>query len=168
MVRIQRATPEDAEALTRVQFEAFAKADALYSNIPNYEPPPNYDSAVSQRMAIVRQLYFKIVRDGEIVGGFILNRESEYHISIARIFIKPSLQNEGLGTQAVRFMEMLFPRCRRWTVLTPFLSFRNHHFYEKLGYVKIGETEPYLPNGYVLFLYEKLVPTERCPASPPR
>jgi ribosomal protein S18 acetylase RimI-like enzyme len=157
MVRIQRATPDDAETLTHIQFEAFAKADAVYANVPNYEPPPDYDSANSQREAIIKQLYFKIVREGEIVGGLILMRESDDHISIARIFIKPSLQNEGLGTQALRFMELIFPRCRRWTVLTPFLSFRNHHFYEKLGYVKIGETEPYLPNGYVLYLYEKRI-----------
>jgi hypothetical protein len=31
---------------------------------------------------------------------------------------------------------------------------RNHHFYEKLGFVKTGETEPE-PDGFYLFLYEK-------------
>lgn len=35
-------------------------------------------------------------------------------------------------------------------------NYRNHHFYEKMGYRKIGETEPKMDKGgFYLFEYEK-------------
>lgn len=155
MISFRRALPEDAEELTRIQFEAFAQADAIYTNIRGYEPPPGYDSVEAQQAAITQSLYYKMLDEGAIVGGFILLKENESHIMLARIFIRPVFQNAGIGTQAFRFMEAMYPRCRRWTVLTPFLSYRNHHFYEKLGFVKVGETEPMFTNGYVMFMFEK-------------
>lgn len=34
-----------------------------------------------------------------------------------------------------------FSNAITWTLETPYLSYRNHHFYEKHGFVKVGETE---------------------------
>jgi hypothetical protein len=35
-------------------------------------------------------------------------------------------------------MERAFPEARRWTLGTPLWNLRTQHFYEKVGYVKIG------------------------------
>jgi hypothetical protein len=54
----------------------------------------------------------------------------------------------------MKFLFEEFAGAEKWTLETPYLSFRNHHFYEKLGYKKVGETQPE-PDGFHLFLYEK-------------
>jgi hypothetical protein len=39
------------------------------------------------------------------------------------------------------FMENAFPKARRWTLGTPLWNLRTQHFYEQVGYVKIGERD---------------------------
>lgn len=40
-------------------------------------------------------------------------------------------------------------------LLTPAKSYRNHHFYEKLGYVKISESAPIPNDEFRVFEYVK-------------
>jgi hypothetical protein len=49
----------------------------------------------------------------------------------------------------------VYPDARKWSLDTPYKSYRNHYFYEKHGYVKVGETQPEKENEFYLFLYEK-------------
>jgi ribosomal protein S18 acetylase RimI-like enzyme len=44
----------------------------------------------------------------------------------------------GVGTQAMGFIERAFP-ATIWTLETPTFATRDQHFYEKLGYVRVGE-----------------------------
>jgi predicted N-acetyltransferase YhbS len=55
--------------------------------------------------------------------------------------VDPDLQNQGIGQQAVTQMLELFPDAERRTVRTPIWAVHNHHFYEKLGFAKVRETE---------------------------
>lgn len=62
----------------------------------------------------------------------------------------------GKGGQNVRIYKSYRRRFRR--LHTPYKNFRNHHFYEKMGYKKIGETQPKEDkNGFYLFEYEKRI-----------
>ena len=54
------------------------------------------------------------------------------------IYIDPAYHNLGIGTQAIQFLERTHP-AERWTLHTPIWAVRNQHFYEKFGYVKVGE-----------------------------
>lgn len=58
------------------------------------------------------------------------------------------------GGQAMRWIETAFP-ARRWTLDTPGWAARNHHFYAKLGDVRLREegTPP-----HTLIYYEKRLP----------
>ncbi len=40
---------------------------------------------------------------------------------------------------------------------TPYKSYRNHHFYEKLGYSRVGEEKPDPGKEFCLYIYEKKV-----------
>jgi GNAT superfamily N-acetyltransferase len=71
------------------------------------------------------------------------------HYNLGRIYIDPDYQNKGIGAQTMKFIESAFRDSQKWTLGTPKLAFRNHHFYEKLGYVRIGDDGP---DGYI---YEK-------------
>lgn len=39
----------------------------------------------------------------------------------------------------MKLVEEEFPSAVEWVLDTPHLNFRNHHFYEKIGYKKIGQ-----------------------------
>ncbi|MFJ6210225.1 GNAT family N-acetyltransferase [Lysinibacillus sp. NPDC092081] len=55
------------------------------------------------------------------------------------MFISKKYQNKGLGSQIMKLVEGEFPLAVEWVLDTPHLNSRNHHFYEKIGYKKIGQ-----------------------------
>jgi len=65
----------------------------------------------------------------------------------------------SIGAQAIKFMEKALPTAKKWRLKTPALSYSNHHFYEKLGYVKVKEVGPEAypedKNNLSFFVYEK-------------
>jgi len=62
----------------------------------------------------------------------------------------------GIGAKAIKFLEQEFPEAKVWGLDTPYKSYGNHHFYEKMGYVKVRETEPINDKcGFYLYVYEK-------------
>ena len=76
-------------------------------------------------------------------------------------FIDPAHQGHWYGQKALRLLEQHFPHITRWSLHTPHRSYRNRHFYEKMGYRKIGETRiPHVPGlveDFVLFEYERRI-----------
>jgi GNAT superfamily N-acetyltransferase len=102
-----------------------------------------------------RATYYKILDDKRIIGGFIVFNQGGGVCHLGRIYLDPDFQDRGIGGQAIEFIEKLFPAAKKWTLDTPSWAVRNHHFYEKHGYVKVGE-QPLGPD-MVLFLYEKVI-----------
>lgn len=152
MVRIEKATPQDARILAEISRQSFDN-DTHYG-APGEGGPPGYDSPEWQKkMMRIAAAYCKIVLDGQIVGGFILFRQGTDQIELGRIFIAPGVQNQGVGAEACSAMHELFPTVHRWTLGTPQWNKRNHHFYEKMGYKKVGEVPE--GDGPAEFLYEK-------------
>lgn len=98
---------------------------------------------------------FKIVKDNKMVGGVIVFKNNNVTYTLGSIFIDPAFQNQGIGQQIILKIEGKFPNAKKWVLDTPYLSFRNHYFYEKMGYVKTGEEFPDKKNDFKLFLYEK-------------
>lgn len=79
---------------------------------------------------------YRIVYDGEIVGGLILqidqlNAKGELEI----LFIKPEAHSKGLGQAAWEAVEVMHPEIRVWETMTPYFEKRNIHFYvNRLGF----------------------------------
>lgn len=150
-ILLERARPQDALELQRIQTAAFKVDLEKYGSGPS-----GYDSLQWQIDMMETQNYFKIILDGgKIIGGMVVFDKGQDHLHLGRIFIEPDYQNLGLGQSAVNMLEQAYPDARRWTLDTPYLNLRNHHFYEKLGYIKVGETEPDPETGFYLFLFEK-------------
>jgi len=55
--------------------------------------------------------------------------------------ISPSKQNQGIGGAAMWAMFSTHIDVMKWTLGTPSWAARNQHFYEKMGFTKIRETE---------------------------
>ncbi|OAB32511.1 hypothetical protein PMSD_16105 [Paenibacillus macquariensis subsp. defensor] len=72
-----------------------------------------------------------------------------------KLFIHKDYQGKGIGISSMLFIEQQFANVMIRTLYTPHLSFRNHHFYEKLGYEKVKEVQ--LTSKLKLFKFQKQV-----------
>ena len=107
MLRIVKAEPKDAPALAQISREAFVY-DVHYG-APSVGGPPGYRSARWQLKMMGAGEYFAIACDGELIGGIIVFDRGHGRYELARVFIHPHWQNQGIGTMAVRFIEHAFP-----------------------------------------------------------
>jgi len=140
MIRFKKARIEDAKGLALASWRAF-------DNDINYGAsgkggPPGYKSQQWQSKMMRIGKYYKILDDYKIIGGIIVFDKGKGHYNLGRIFIDPDYQNQGIGAQAIEFIEKTFPQTERWTLDTPRWNKRTQHFYEKMGYVKIGARGP--------------------------
>lgn len=112
---------------------------------------------------------YRIVSDGIVVGGMILNidrgsKEGELEI----LFVSPSCHSRGIGTRAWAEVEILHPEILKWTTYTPYFETRNIHFYvNRLGFhitefLHKGHSDPlgrYVPESddEMMFKFEKVM-----------
>lgn len=143
-----RATAEDVPDLISAQNLAFEDEFARYGECPSYRESPD-DMADMVANAIV----YKIVVGGSVVGDIIVRRREGGELYLRTISVVPAMQGRGLGSQAIEFLEAQHPEAARWTLCTPMGSARNRHFYEKLGYRKVGEHR--ISDQLTLIDYEK-------------
>ena len=137
-IRITRATEEDARPLTAVSQQAFDH-DVHYG-APQAGGPPGYDVVNWQlRMILTCDTYKIEDENGRLLGGAIIYPRGYRHMELGRIYLLPDCQNQGVGAQAMRLLEELYPDTDLWTLDTPAWNTRNRHFYEKMGYRLTGE-----------------------------
>ena len=158
-VKIVKASLDDAKELTKISKLSFDD-DSLQHGLGETGGPPGYDSIAAQRRWIKLTFYYKFIVNNEIVGGMFTEsgkrfyqKSSKNHFYFIRIFIHPDYQNLGIGTKAMLFIENEFPYATKWTLDTPSWAERNHYFYEKLGYKKVGEKKE--QENFILYFYEK-------------
>lgn len=149
-ISFERAIPADVDALVKVQISAFHDNGRLYPDDWS-GGPPGYDSVEDTLKKIEESEFYKIVYEGQIIGGIVVVDMGGGHFHLDVINIDPAYHNHGVGTQAMQFIEQTYP-ATKWTLDTPGFAVRNHHFYEKFGYVKVGETNY---DGFILLAYEK-------------
>lgn len=79
---------------------------------------------------------YRIVCDGEVVGGLILQIDKQNAKGDLEIlFIKPEVHSKGLGQAAWKAVEAMHPEIRVWETMTPYFEKRNIHFYvNRLGF----------------------------------
>jgi len=147
---IERATAADAEAMVVVQIAAFHDDARLYPGVA-IGGPPGYDSVATMLRKIAEDECYKLVHEGQIVGGMVVYVYGEGHYHLDVIFVDPAYHGRGFGTQAMQFIERAYP-ATRWTLDTPTYALRNQHFYEKFGYVKVSEEDA---DDIRLIAYEK-------------
>lgn len=149
-VTIERAKPEDAEAIVPLQIAAFHHDAVMYPGVKE-DGPPGYDSVDYVRRMIEEEDYYTIKYDGALVGAMSVFAKGEGHWHLDVIFVAPEYHGLGIGSRA---MEFLFDRYQapKWTLDTPTYAIRNQHFYEKFGFVITGE---FPADGITLYSYER-------------
>lgn len=78
---------------------------------------------------------YRIICDGETVGGTVLEIRADNHNELALFFIKVGCHSKGIGSAAWRAIEKLHPETKVWETFTPYFEKRNIHFYvNKCGF----------------------------------
>lgn len=155
MVKIEKAILEDVEKLTEIQTRTFDDDNKLKPPGCSMEGPPGYDSVDWNARWIAKTPYYKILFDGQIVGGIIVFDMGKGHYELGRMYVDPDFQNRGIGQWAVGLVFDDFPEAEKWTLGTPSWAIRNRHFYEKMGFIRVGETEVDPNLGWSGVEYEK-------------
>ena len=140
MIRFEKARPMDAKGLALASWRAFD--NDVHYGARDKGGPPGYKSEKWQSKMMRMGKYYKMMDEYKTIGGFIVFDRRNGHYELGRIFIDPAYQNQGIGVQAINFMEETFPQAKRWTLGTPRWNKRTQHFYEKMGYIKIGADGP--------------------------
>lgn len=146
-ISLVKAELQDAEILTNISKRTF-NDDANRFLGKSSGGPAGYMSVEWNKNRIKNDNYFKIVKDGKIIGGIIVFYWCGKHARLERIFVDPVYQGYNYGQRVMTLMENEFPEVLKWTLCTRCECYRNHHFYEKMGYVKVSEEGD-------LFFYEK-------------
>jgi ribosomal protein S18 acetylase RimI-like enzyme len=131
---IEKATPEDASALIEVQNLSFQEDFEKYGECPSYRESPENMLDMIQTVNV-----YKILVDNKIVGDVIVRKREDGSYYLRTIAVIPAYQNSGIGTKIIESIEKDHPGGKYWRLVTPAKSYRNRHFYEKLGYKKVGE-----------------------------
>jgi GNAT superfamily N-acetyltransferase len=150
-IKFMLAKKEDAPEIIRVQNESFQEDYEAYGECPAYE-----ETKKAMESHIESLIVYKILMDEDIIGDIIIRPidENKYYHRV--ISIVPRYQNLGIGQKAFEFIERNHQRVKEWELITPFKSFRNHHLYEKLGYIKVEE---YKHSDILnMFRYRKIIP----------
>ena len=71
---------------------------------------------------------YRVVADGEVVGGLIIRTEGEKG-DLDILFVSPSCHSKGIGYKAWCEVEKLHPEVKVWETVTPYFETRNIHFY---------------------------------------
>lgn len=134
-IKIEPAEAGDALKLIDVQNRAFQEDFEKYGECPAYN-----ESLEAMRERIQNAIVYKVTSGGEIIGDIIVRRRENNRYYLRVIAVVPEHWDRGVGTMAMNFIEKEMADASEWSLITPHQSIRNHHFYEKLGFQKTGET----------------------------
>ena len=149
-VVVSFAEISDAELLKDIAVSGFKENFEKYGHYP-----PGLESIEWHQDKIRNEIYYKILYNSKIIGGAYLAQHPNHEMKIEFIFLSPDYHGKKIGTQVMTLIEGKHKKIKKWSLFTPYKDFRNHHFYEKLGYLKVGEIKPDESTDFKLFHYEK-------------
>lgn len=160
-ISIRLTVPSEAEELSAIQKAAFKPLYDRYHDSAN----PYLRGAGDILWRLNRDnRYYTILADGEIVGGIYYRlsgkrspvhdiAQGEYYL--ARIYVHPDRQREGIAREALRLSEKEFPDARTFYVDFPADLDKNRRFYSSAGYGDTGETECWGGDAPTLAMFKK-------------
>ena len=137
MVALRRAGEADFLTLHHMQVKCFLPILEKYHD---YEISPAAEKP-ERMLARLREPitdYYFICENGTDIGAIRICNFGARCV-IKQFYILPEHQNRGLGQQALRAVEALYPDTARWELDTIAEEARLVHLYEKMGYIRTGE-----------------------------
>ena len=130
MIELKPLAPEDREQFIADNQEAFN-----YGALEEFGMRDDHmeeDGQIISRDTIERSIdngeAYRIVRDGQKVGGVVIKVEGDRG-DLDLLFVSPKAHSKGIGYAAWCEVEKLYPEVKVWETVTPYFEKRNIHFY---------------------------------------
>ena len=134
-------TEEDIPALTYVMKRAFD--DDAHRHLGQEKGgPPGYDNGDFFRQWLLpyeESVGYKVFSGNNLIAGIIVWILPENHNILGTIFVDPDFQDQGVGQGIWAHIETTYPETISWRLGTPPWATKNHHFYQKCGFVRVEE-----------------------------
>ena len=129
-MHIERATPEDAEAILHLQYSAYQREAILYDD---WSIPPLTQTLGQFLAEFDDHLVLKASGAGQLLGSVRAHRVAGTG-HIGRLMVAPAQQGQGIGTQLMAAIEAALVPITRYELFTGDRSVRNLALYRRLGY----------------------------------
>lgn len=156
-------TEEKIPTLAPIMKRAFDEDSRIHLGEDDGGPPGYDDGSFLRENGLKPNVTaFQISLDGTPVGGIILLLDhSASRGYLGNIFLDPSCENKGLGTQTWNWVESQYPDITVWEVDTPAFSRRNHNFYvNKCGFHVVRIDNPKDTREAMYFLRKEIKPRD--------
>lgn len=104
------------------------------------ETSPHCETIDDIEFGIIHNHHFTILSQDNIVGAIEV-KESSHRYHLYKLFVDEKQQGKGIGKNIVNQIFNILSKEKNWTVYTPYKNFKNHYFYESLGFRKYGEAK---------------------------
>ena len=145
---------DDIPAVAALAGAAFKEDAAHMPVLPQGAQPTVYDDVAKHAEWMSDKTYYKCMKDDSLVGSLILLVTGDKG-TIFGLHVDPDHMNQGIGSWILRTGMGLWPGVAVWSLETPDYAVRNHHFYERNGFVKVGHTTAIPEVGFGFVQYEK-------------
>ena len=149
-IEFKLANIDDIKKIIEVQNKSFYDDYISYGECPVYNEP---EQKILEFINGENETVYKILKDNEIIGDIVIRRMESNKYYLRTISLIPEYQGLGIGQMALKYIEEEHPGASEWELITPFKSYRNHHVYEKMGYVKVEEYKQ--SDVLIMFRYRK-------------
>ena len=136
MIYLSLLDPNDREQfITDNQFAfKYGALEEFGCRDEHFEEDGEFISRQTIETSIDEGTAYRIVDDGEIVGGLVLKIDGK-HGELELLFTSPNVHSKGIGYAAWCEVEKLYPQIEVWETCTPYFETRNIHFYiNKCGF----------------------------------
>ena len=139
MITITPATAADAPLLADIQRQAFAPLYALYQD--EGSPYLRGEEEILCWLTLPHWHVWTIHADGILCGGIAVREHAADMLYLARLYISPTHQRQGIAARAIALCELSFPPHTHWQVDFPADQPANRRCYKAAGYRDTGRRE---------------------------
>jgi len=130
---ITEANINDAQEILSLQKRAYRSEAEIYDD---FSIPPLVQTLDEIKEEFEEYIFLKAADNGRIRGSVRASLDDSKTCYIGKLIVHPDFQNQGIGTELMNEIEVLFDNCDSFELFTGHRSIKNIRLYEKLGYSK--------------------------------
>ncbi|WP_422660569.1 GNAT family N-acetyltransferase [Paenibacillus sp. EC2-1] len=134
---ISKVENSDLKEILELQYRAYRSEAEIYND---YTIQPLVQTMDELEFEHENLVILKATENNKIIGSVRVSEENDVY-KIGKLIVDPSVQNQGVGTKLMQYVEQYFNHVQRFELFTGHRSERNLYLYKKLGYRPFKQEE---------------------------